>query len=380
MKKNLSLLTGALIYGSSAACSHGQDCLDLVDGQCAGCIYFSTNSPDFLNVTDFFQTDTGLFAAAADGMNMFTFAPVPNVVAPFSSATKLTPTRDSVGITHVKISHRGELSLMPFQVYYQNAGLDCVSRVPFTPVKAGNLSGVTVPVTLSMNFNILLEDDLPGVGSEGTTYSKATIDLEAPEFFDTEFEGGIQFDRDTSANPVFSGDFAGIAKAVPNGAGFQVSARFDVTLDLLPGEQVYLDARSSATLASDNFGVGPPERWSASTPEPITYTISSSDRAVRFELFPENPQSESERPKIVEWQQLSKNRDETTFQLTWTSKPERDYRIESSVDMKNPWTPLPNKDGIASQGYLTTSQVVINTQNHPSQLLRIALSPSPRTP
>ena len=88
-----------------------------------------------------------------------------------------------------------------------------------------------------------------------------------------------------------------------------------MTVDLLPGEEVHLDATSATTLSSEEYAPGVSEGWSASTPEAIVYTISSSDPAVRFELGTDDPNQ----PEIIEWQQLSKDGDSTRFQIAWTS-------------------------------------------------------------
>ena len=373
VKHPANLLTVAALCGTISA--QAEDCWDLINGlpagltmQCAGCSYFSADFL-FLMETELFETRGGLFAATANGLDMFTAAdPRPaSVLAPFSSATNMTSTQDGGGITRIDISHRGEVSLAPRDIYFQTTYLDCQSRVVFTPQKVGGAPGVAVPVTLSLDFTVLLEDDLPGVGTKGISSSRAEIDLEAPGFFPTEFEGVVVFDRDTDSVPVFSGDFDGLATAVPEGDGFRITAQFEVTVDLLPGEEVHLDATSAATLSSEEYGPGVSEGWSASTPEAIVYTISSSDPAVRFELGTDDPNQ----PEIIEWQQLSKDGDSTRFQIAWTSIADRTYRLESSPDMQSPWTAVPGREGIASQGSLTTSQVVFNTRNHPHKFYRV---------
>lgn len=88
---------------------------------------------------------------------------------------------------------------------------------------------------------------------------------------------------------------------------------------------------------------------------------------MRFELGTDDPNQ----PEIIEWQQLSKDGDSTRFQIAWTSIADRTYRLESSPDMQSPWTTVPGREGIASQGSLTTSQVVLNTRNHPHKFYRV---------
>ena len=281
----------------------------------------------------------------------------------------MTSTQDGGGITRIDISHRGEVSLASRDIYYQATYLDCQSRVVFTPQKAGGAPGVAVPVTLSLDFTVLLEDDLPGVGTRGISSSRAEIDLEDSRILPHGIRGGGGIRPGCRQRCRCS---AAISMAwrllFPEGDGFRITAQFEVTLDLLPGEEVYLDATSATTLSSEEYLPGVSGRM-------VGFDTGSNrlhHQQFRFQrcvlswggMIPTNRRSSS-------GNSMSKDGDSTRFQIAWTSIADRTYRLESSPDMQSPWTTVPGREGIASQGSLTTSQVVLNTRNHPHKFYRV---------
>lgn len=346
--------------------------------QCAGATYYAIED-EFSLPVDLAKATAGQYSARFDGLQLFGGRDTrpANLETPFSASTEVSATGDAAGVEEIHITHRGSAGFGSRHTLLQTATFETASRVVFVPISEGD-PAARVPVTISFAASWFLQDAGPGFFSRASTRAGASFDLIAAGHEGKELEGLVKLDPAFSADPVFAGEFAATSEAVPRQdgphGGFDVTTRFELTFDLLPGQQVALDSMVYGSLLNDAYLAGETDSRRIHTLAPALFTIRSPARDVRFRLTPELPSPAAQALKITEWKRSSHDAGGETYSLAWHSRAGRSYVIESSPDGKG-WMPLPGHGDVPSQGARTATEIRFETAGRRRVFVRVREQP-----